>query len=131
VLAVTVLFKDLHPQPIPLHPGSSKSLFHSVFHFQAALNRTKDWSWPSDATPKSLDHWLVLNAGQGAGTRQLWRPEEKVADGWYNIRVSLHVRTPQLFVLQPRSMSLHPLQTEAGAEKQTGVTLFLKHNPKH
>jgi hypothetical protein len=85
--AVGVTFKDLKPQPIPLHPGSPKSLFSSVFYFQSTLNRTKDWSWPSDATPKRMDHWLVLDQRSAAGRPQLWVPEDKVADGWYNLMV--------------------------------------------
>lgn len=86
--AVGVTFKDLKPQPIPLHPGSPQSLFNSVFYFQSTLNRTKDWAWPSDATPKRMDHWMVLDQRSAAGRPQLWVPEDKLADGWYNLRVS-------------------------------------------
>jgi hypothetical protein len=87
--AVGVSFKDLGPQPIPLHPGSPQSLFTSVFQFSANLNRTKDWSWPSDAIPKTMTHWLVMGAQDNVTKPQMWAPEEKVADGWYNLRVSL------------------------------------------
>ncbi len=87
--AVGVTFQDLKPQPIPLHPGSPRSLFNSIFYFHATLNRTEDWTWPSDATPKSLDHWLVADAKTIIGRPQLWVPEEKIADGWYNLRVGI------------------------------------------
>jgi hypothetical protein len=88
---VGVTFQDLKPQPIPLHPGSPRSLFNSVFYFHATLNRTEDWTWPSDATPKSMDHWLVADAKTTLGKPQLWIPEEKIADGWYNLRVGVAV----------------------------------------
>lgn len=85
---VGVMFKDLKPQPIPLAPGSSQTLFHTVFGFNSNLNRTKDWSWPPDSVPKSLTHWMVLGTRSDARKPQLWMPEDKVADGWYNLRVS-------------------------------------------
>jgi hypothetical protein len=85
---VGVTFKDLRPQPIPLHPGSPQSLFSSVFYFSSTLNRTKDWTWPSDAIPKKMDHWVMLDQKSAAGRPQLWVPEDKLADGWYNLRVS-------------------------------------------
>jgi hypothetical protein len=83
---VGITFKGLSPQPVPLFPGSNSSLFNSVFHFSASLNRTKDWVWPPDSTPKSLSHWLVLGAGDSA-KQQLWVPDDRVAEGWYNIAV--------------------------------------------
>lgn len=85
--AVGVTFHDLRPQPIPLQPGSPRSLFNSVFYFHSTLNRTEDWTWPSDATPKSMDHWIVADARTALGRHQLWVPEDKLADGWYNLRV--------------------------------------------
>lgn len=85
--AVGVLFRDLTPVPIPLFPGSHRPLFHTIFSFHATLNRTKDWSWPPDSVPKSLTRWLVLNPLTDLSKPLLWMPEDKVADGWYNIRV--------------------------------------------
>jgi hypothetical protein len=85
---VRIAFKDIQPQPVPLYPGSTRSLFHSVFQFNANLNRTKDWSWPSDATPKSLTHWMVMGAGDSVAKSQVYVPDDRVAEGWYNLRVS-------------------------------------------
>jgi hypothetical protein len=62
-----------------------------VFHFNANLNRTKDWSWPSDATPKSMSYWMVMGAADSVSKPQMWVPEEKVADGWYNLQVGVGV----------------------------------------
>jgi hypothetical protein len=38
-----------------------------------------------------MDHWLVADAKTALGKPQLWVPEEKIADGWYNLRVGVVV----------------------------------------
>jgi hypothetical protein len=34
-----------------------------------------------------MDHWMVLDQRSAAGRPQLWVPDDKLADGWYNLRV--------------------------------------------
>jgi len=86
--AVSVIISEVQPSPVPLYEGSSELLFKPVVHFFSELNRTQDgFPWPAHDVPKAMDHWWILDTPVKADRPYIWVPEDRLAEGWYNIGV--------------------------------------------
>jgi hypothetical protein len=86
--AVSVIISEVQPSAVPLYEGSSELLFKPVVHFFSELNRTQDgFPWPAHDVPKAMDHWWILDTPVKADRPYIWVPEDRLAEGWYNIGV--------------------------------------------